>query len=182
MNENQNGNIMLSGSEFLYKHWLLLKKATGSRLFAIVTYRTFRYDQRNTSPSLFYNVRLYVLIHINQVILCGSFKVIKKVFLSLKSFFESNYMSLVDLYLRFEVNEDWCQYLNLRSLKKTKFYRFRMFVQLSPLHHQLGVGIFVASESKANKPIFSDFCKYCKCNIFMTRKQKETCWDKYKNQ
>ena len=98
MNENQNGNIMLSGSEFLYKHWLLLKKATGSRLFAIVTYRTFRYDQRNTSPSLFYNVRLYVLIHINQVILCGSFKVIKKVFLSLKSFFEFKKFFWVKLY------------------------------------------------------------------------------------
>ena len=46
-----------------------LQKTTGGRFFAIVTYRFFHYDQHNTSPSLYYNVRLHVLIYAYYAIL-----------------------------------------------------------------------------------------------------------------
>ena len=57
---------------------------------------------------------------------------------SLKGFiFELRDVNFVDLYLRFDVNKDWCLQPNASSLRKSKFHRLRMVPQLSFLHYLL---------------------------------------------
>ena len=57
---------------------------------------------------------------------------------SLKGFiFELRDVNFVDLYLRFDVNKDWCLQPNARNLRKSKFHRLRMVPQLSFLHYLL---------------------------------------------
>ena len=58
----------------------------------------------------------------------------------LKGFiFELRDVNFVDLYLRFDVNKDWCLQPNASSLRKSKFHRLRMVPQLSFLHYLLFV-------------------------------------------